>query len=80
MLRKSVLTFLVLGLNLSFQNGAQALDIDVDIQTMNISKTVTRADNGERGPALAVLKNGNLLLGGGPNGGTVFLGDGKKEP
>ena len=54
MLRKSVLTFLVLGLNLSFLNSAQALDIDVDIQTMNISKTVTRADNGERGPALAV--------------------------
>ena len=79
MLRKSVLTFLVLGLNLSFLNSAQALDIDVDIQTMNISKTVTRADNGERGPALAVLKNGNLLLGGGPNGGTVFLGDGKKR-
>ena len=80
MFRKSVLTFLVLGLNLSFLNSAQALDIDVDIQTMNISKTVTRADNGERGPALAVLKNGNLLLGGGPKGGTVFLGDGKKEP
>ena len=79
MLRKSVLTFLVLGLNLSFLNSAQALDIDVDIQTMNISKTVTRADNGQRGPALAVLKNGNLLLGGGPNGGTVFLGDGKKR-
>ena len=79
MLRKSVLTFLVLGLNLSFLNSAQALDIDVDIQTMNISKTVTRADNGERGPALAVLKNGNLLLGGGPKGGTVFLGDGKKR-
>jgi glucose/arabinose dehydrogenase len=79
MLRKSVITFLVLGLNLSFLNNAQALDIDVDIQTMNISKTVTRADNGERGPALAVLKNGNLLLGGGPNGGTVFLGDGKKR-
>jgi hypothetical protein len=35
MLRKSVLTFLVLGLNLSFLNSAQALDIDVDIQTMN---------------------------------------------
>jgi hypothetical protein len=30
MLRKSVLTFLVLGLNLSFLNSAQALDIDVD--------------------------------------------------
>ena len=79
MLRKSFLAFLVLGLNLSFLNNAQALDIDVDIQTMNISKTVTRADNGERGPALAVLKNGNLLLGGGPKGGTVFLGDGKKR-
>jgi glucose/arabinose dehydrogenase len=79
MLRKSVSIFLLLGLNLSFISPAQAADIDVDIQTMNISKTVTKADNGQRGPALAVLKNGNLLLGGGPKGGTVFLGDGKKR-
>ena len=42
--------------NRCFLNSAQALDIDVDIQTMNISKTVTRADNGERGPALAILR------------------------
>ena len=79
MLRKSVLISLVLGLNLSFISPAQAADIDVAIQTMNISRTVTKADNGQRGPALAVLKNGNLLLGGGPKGGTVFLGDGKKR-
>ncbi len=62
----------------SFSSPAFA-EIDLDIQTMNASKAATRAGNGDRGPALAVLKNGNLILGGGNNGGTLFLGDGQKR-
>ena len=62
----------------SFSSPAFA-EIDLDIQTMNASKAATRAGNGDRGPALAALKNGNLILGGGNNGGTLFLGDGQKR-
>jgi len=70
-----VLSFVFL---FSFSSPAFA-EIDIDIQTMNASKAATRAGNGDRGPALAVLKNGNLILGGGNNGGTLFLGDGQKR-
>ena len=70
-----VLSFVFL---FSFSSPAFA-EIDLDIQTMNASKAATRAGNGDRGPALAVLKNGNLILGGGNNGGTLFLGDGQKR-
>ena len=76
MIKKSLLLSLVF----IFSSTTPAFaEIDVDIQTMNASKAATRAGNGERGPALAVLKNGNLILGGGNNGGTLFLGDGKKR-
>ena len=72
MIKKSLLLSLVF----IFSSTTPAFaEIDVDIQTMNASKAAT----GERGPALAVLKNGNLILGGGNNGGTLFLGDGKKR-
>jgi len=40
----------------SFSSPAFA-EIDLDIQTMNASKAATRAGNGDRGPALAVLKS-----------------------
>jgi hypothetical protein len=56
-----------------------AEDLNIDIQKMNASEAVTKGGNNQRGPALAVLKNGDLLLGGGSNGGTVYLGDGKKR-
>jgi aldose sugar dehydrogenase len=72
MIKKSLLLSLVFIFSATTPAFAE---IDVDIQTMNASKSAT----GERGPALAVLKNGNLILGGGNNGGTLFLGDGKKR-
>jgi len=72
MIKKSLLLSLVFIFSATTPAFAE---IDVDIQTMNASKAAT----GERGPALAVLKNGNLILGGGNNGGTLFLGDGKKR-
>ena len=46
----------------SFTSPAFA-EIDLDIQTMNASKAATRAGNGDRGPALAVLKNLNINRG-----------------
>lgn len=76
MIKKSLVLSLVFTFSLSTPAFAE---INLDIQTMNASKAATRAANGERGPALAVLKNGNLLLGGGSNGGTLFLGDGRKR-
>ena len=56
-----------------------AEDLNIDIQKMNASESITKGGNSQRGPALAVLKNGDLLLGGGANGGSIFLGDGKKR-
>ena len=76
MVKKSLLLSLVFVFSATTPAFAE---INLDTQTMNASQAATRADNGERGPALAVLKNGNLILGGGNNGGTLFLGDGKKR-
>jgi hypothetical protein len=58
---------------------AWAEDLNIDIQKMNASEAITKGGNNQRGPALAVLKNGDLLLGGGANGGTIYLGDGQKR-
>jgi len=58
---------------------AYAEDLNIDIQKMNVSEAITKGGNNQRGPTLAALKNGDLLLGGGANGGTIYLGDGKKR-
>ncbi len=44
----------------------------LDINSSSISAAVTNG-GGSRGPALAVLNDGNLLLGGGNAGGVIFL-------
>lgn len=44
---------------------------EFEIRSENISSAVTKG-GGERGPALAVLRDGTLLLGGGRTGGQIF--------
>ncbi|MFZ9790213.1 MAG: glucose dehydrogenase, partial [Candidatus Nanopelagicales bacterium] len=66
-------------LSVSLVQPAFAEDLKIDIQKMNVSEAITKGGNNQRGPALAALKNGDLLLGGGANGGTIYLGDGKKR-
>jgi len=44
---------------------------EFEIRSENISTAVTKG-GGERGPALAVLQDGTLLLGGGRTGGQIF--------
>lgn len=44
---------------------------EFEIRSENISTALTRG-GGERGPALAVLQDGTLLLGGGKTGGQIF--------
>jgi glucose/arabinose dehydrogenase len=70
---------LTLVMIIGFLNPSFADELKIDIQTMNASQAVTKDSKGQRGPALAVLKNGDLLLGGGAKGGTIFLGDGRER-
>lgn len=54
---------------------AQTITVDgqrLDVSTFDVSQTRSTG-GGERGPALAVLADGTVLLGGGPRGGTVFV-------
>ena len=45
---------------------------DFEIRSENVLSTVTKGGN-QRGPALAVLQDGNLILGGGRTGGQIFI-------
>jgi hypothetical protein len=54
---------------------ADAAPPSIAIEDIDIGKTQVVAPNGERGAALAQLRDGRLLLGGGPNGSTLFLFD-----
>ena len=76
-MKKLIIFFISMFMILS--QPAWAEDSNIDIQKMNASEAITKGGNNQRGPALAVLKNGDLLLGGGANGGTIYLGDGKKR-
>lgn len=68
MFRKAVLALLVL---LAFVIPVKANSIELQITKLDISNTLTNGGN-PRGPALAVMKDGTLLLGGGPSGGELF--------
>jgi hypothetical protein len=51
----------------------QASPPSLTIDTVETGQVQVSAPNGERGAALAKLKDGRLLLGGGTNGSTLFL-------
>jgi glucose/arabinose dehydrogenase len=47
-------------------------DISIAVDKFDISSAIT-SGGGERGPAMAVLSEGSVLLGGGDRGGSVYL-------
>lgn len=53
-------------------SAASAAEPKLSITSNSISKAVTNG-GGSRGPALAVMKDGTLLLGGGNKGGEIFV-------
>ncbi len=77
MSKKIILLISIFSVLISYPSFAN--DLNVDVQKMNATEAITKGGNSQRGPALAVLRNGDLLLGGGNNGGSIFLGDGKKR-
>jgi glucose/arabinose dehydrogenase len=56
----------------SLMQPAQAASVDVIFETTSIERTVTEGGN-SRGPAIAVMQDDTVLLGGGANGGEVFI-------
>jgi len=58
---------------------AQASPPSLTIDTVETGQVQVSAPNGERGAALAKLKDGRLLLGGGTNGSSLFLFDREDE-
>lgn len=58
---------------------AQASPPSLTIDTVETRQVQVSAPNGERGAALAKLKDGRLLLGGGTNGSSLFLFDRENE-
>lgn len=68
-----IFTFLILA------TPAQASPPSLTIDTVETRQVQVSAPNGERGAALAKLKDGRLLLGGGTNGSSLFLFDRENE-
>ena len=58
---------------------AQASPPSLTIDTVETRQVQVSGPNGERGAALAKLKDGRLLLGGGTNGSSLFLFDREDE-
>lgn len=64
---------LLITLIFTFNSSATIRVSDLDLETRSIDITAAQSLGGnERGPALGVLSNGSLLLGGGDKGGTLF--------
>ena len=69
--------FLILLLTLSLSaipshaSEIKVAGVSVDVATFDVEQTKSVGGN-DRGPALAVLKDGTLLLGGGTRGGSIF--------
>ena len=75
-----VATWLVgIFISLILATPAQASPPSLTIDTVETRQVQVSAPNGERGAALAKLKDGRLLLGGGTNGSTLFLFDRANE-
>ncbi len=76
----SVATWLVgIFIFLILATPAQASPPSLTIDTVETRQVQVSAPNGERGAALAKLKDGRLLLGGGTNGSSLFLFDRENE-
>ncbi len=76
----SVATWLVgIFIFLILATPAQASPPSLTIDTVETRQVQVSAPNGERGAALAKLKDGRLLLGGGTNGSSLFLFDREDE-
>ena len=58
---------------------AQSTVPELAITTIDSPRSKVSASNGERGAALAVMADGRLLLGGGPNGSSLFIYDPVKK-
>lgn len=71
MLHRILITLAVLGLLVS-PISATAVQPELEIISSNIAKAVTNG-GGSRGPALAVMTDGTLLLGGGDAGGELMV-------
>lgn len=54
---------------------SQAQSPKLSVEKLSIPQTATGGLGSERGPAMTILRNGKVLLGGGKSGGTVFLFD-----
>jgi hypothetical protein len=75
-----VATWLVgIFISLILATPAQASPPSLTIDTVETRQVQVSAPNGERGAALAKLKDGRLLLGGGTNGSSLFLFDREDE-
>ncbi len=75
-----VATWLVgIFISLILATPAQASPPSLTIDTVETRQVQVSAPNGERGAALAKLKDGRLLLGGGTNGSSLFLFDRENE-
>jgi glucose/arabinose dehydrogenase len=54
---------------------AQAADPKLNIETIAVTSAATGGSGSTRGPALTIFDNGEVLLGGGKSGGTIFTFD-----
>lgn len=69
-----ILSLLIL-FSFAFQSAHANIKVDgltLNQKNFDVSDAISRGGN-ERGPALAVLSNGSLLLGGGDRGGSLFI-------
>ena len=86
-MHKFLTTILLIGLVFAPQNAWAASEnyqisakgLSLNINSRDLASAQVRSGSSTRGAALAILKSGNYLLGGGRNGNQLFLFDTKRE-
>lgn len=74
----SLIVLIILVAQPTHANEIKVGELTLSVQSFDISSTKSLGGN-DRGPALAVLKDGTVLLGGGSRGGSIFTWREKEE-
>ena len=71
-MNRTIAAAITLAASIIFVTPAQAADPKLSIETISLASAATGNFGSTRGPALTIFDNGEILLGGGKSGGTIF--------
>jgi glucose/arabinose dehydrogenase len=74
-MNRTIAALSALAISVTLIAPAQAADPKLNIESIAVTSAATGGSGSTRGPALTIFDNGQVLLGGGKSGGTIFTFD-----